>query len=375
MPIEPMRRAWMEVDCRALRANYTTVTQRIPAGCRMLPMVKADAYGTGVALAVRSLAPLGPHAFGVATVDEATELRSEGWNGRVVVFTPGLPADVDRMLADRLEPVIGGVEPLRAAAGVARTRDGLLRAHLEIDTGMGRFGFPWNQTTDWIPALRTELAEGSVDVVSTFTHFHSAETDEVATREQWNRLEEVLEAMDAAGIDYGLTHAANSAAALEYSGVAADMVRPGIWLYGARVGGRRPEPVVAVRARVLAVRDVAAGSTVSYGATWTAPAPARLATLGIGYADGLRRGLSGRSRALVHGRPAPVRGVITMDSTVIDVTGRDDVKPGDVATLLGRDGDEEITPEELAEACDTIAYEILTGWSQRVPKIGMDGDE
>ena len=126
---------------------------------------------------------------------------------------------------------------------------------------------------------------------------------------------------------------------------------------------------------MLAVRDVPAGSTVSYGATWRAPAPARLATLGIGYADGLRRGLSGRSRALVKGRAAPVRGVITMDSTVIDVTGRNDVEPGDVATLLGADGDEEITLEELAEACGTIAYEILTGWSRRVPKIGMDGDE
>lgn len=375
MPIEPMRRAWMEVDCRALRANYTTVTQRIPAGCRMLPMVKADAYGTGVALAVRSLAPLGPHGFGVATVEEAVELRREGWSGRVVVFTPGLPADVERLLAEELEPVIGGLTALRASANALRKRGGRLRAHLEIDTGMGRFGLPWHDTEGWIPELKRELEAGGLVVASTFTHFHSAETDEAATREQWSRLAGVLDAMGSAGIDGGLVHAANSAAALEYSGVAADMVRPGVWLYGAEVAGRRPEPVVAVRARVLAVRDVPAGTTVSYGATWTTPAPARLATLGIGYADGLRRCLSGQARALVNGRPAPIRGVITMDSTVVDVTGRDDVKPGDVATLVGRDGGEEITLEELANACGTIAYEILTGWSRRVPKIGLDGDE
>lgn len=338
-------------------------------------MVKADAYGTGVALAVRSLAPLGPHAFGVATVDEALELRREGWDGRVAVFTPGVPADVEQLLAHGLQPVIGGIEALQVCAAAARKHDDRLPVHLEVDTGMGRFGFPWHRTTGWISVLRQELDAGGVEVASTFTHFHSAETDEVATREQWSRLEAVLDAMESAGIDGGLAHAANSAAAMEYSGLAAEMVRPGVWLYGAEVAGRRPKPVVAVRARVLAVRDVPAGSTVSYGATWTAPAPARLATLGIGYADGLRRGLSGRSRALLKGRSAPVRGVITMDSTVVDVTGRDDVKPGDVATLLGCDGDEEITLEELADACGTIAYEILTGWSRRVPRIGMDGDE
>lgn len=375
MPIEPMRRAWMEVDCRALRANYETVTQRIPAGCRMLPMVKADAYGTGVALAVRNLAPLGPYGFGVATVQEGRELRREGWGGRIVVFTPLLPADVGELLAAGLEPVVGGLDALRACAAGARESGERIDVHLEIDTGMGRFGLSRRGADEWIPALRRELEAGGARLASTFTHFHSAESDVETTREQWRELEATREAMSSAGVDPGLSHAANSAAAVEYSGVAADMVRPGIWLYGAEVAGRRPKPVVAVRARVLAVRDVPAGSTVSYGATWRAPAPARLATLGIGYADGLRRGLSGRSRALVKGRAAPVRGVITMDSTVIDVTGRNDVEPGDVATLLGADGDEEITLEELAEACGTIAYEILTGWSRRVPKIGMDGDE
>ncbi|MFW6039948.1 MAG: alanine racemase [Gemmatimonadota bacterium] len=375
MPIEPMRRAWMEVDCRALRANYEAVTQRIPAGCRMLPMVKADAYGAGAALAVRSLAPLGPYGFGVATVQEARELRGEGWDGRIVVFTPVWPADVEELLDHGLEAVVGGLDALRACGAGARASGERMAAHLEIDTGMGRFGLPWHDREGWAAAVRGEVDAGGVALASTFTHFHSAETDGEATREQFSRLEAARDALREAEVDPGLAHAANSAAALEYSGVAADMVRPGIWLYGAAVAGRRPRPVVSVRTRVLAVRDVPAGSTVSYGATWTAPAPARLATLGIGYADGLRRDLSGRARALVKGRAAPVRGVITMDSTVIDVTGRNDVRPGDVATLLGRDGDEEIRPEELAEACDTIAYEILTGWSRRVPKIGMDGDE
>jgi alanine racemase len=374
MPTEPMRRAWMEVDCRALRANYTAIAQRIPAGCRMLPMVKADAYGTGAELAVRTLGPLGPHAFGVATLDEAARVRADGWDGRVVVFTPTLPADLEGLLATGCEPAVGSLSTLRACAAAAREARAVLPVHLEIDTGMGRFGLAWDETGRRAPEVAEVLAGGGATLASTFTHFHSAETDEATTREQWRRLGEAIDALRGAGVDPGLRHAANSAAAVEYSGVAGDMVRPGVWLYGAEVAGRRPAPVAHVRARVLAVRDVKAGSTVSYGAMWTAPGPARLATLGIGYADGLRRCLTGHGRALIHGRAVPMRGVITMDSTVVDVTGREDVEPGDVATVLGRDGAAEITPEELAAVCGTIAYEILTGWSARVPKIGIDGD-
>lgn len=368
MPIEPMRRAWMEVDCRALKANYDAVIQRIPAGCRMLPMVKADAYGTGATLAVRALAPRGPYAFGVATLGEAMEVREAGWDGRIVVFTPSLPADLEGLIEGGFDPVAADLGALRACAPAP------LALHLEVDTGMGRFGLPWREADAWSSRVASTLHAGSASLASTFTHFHSAETDERATREQWRRFEACLASMRAAGIDPGLRHAANSAAAMEYSGVAGDVVRPGVWLYGAEVAGRTPESVASVRARVLTVREVAAGDTVSYGATWQAPRPSRLATLGIGYADGLPRCLTGRGRVLLNGGSAQIRGVITMDSTVIDVTDRDDVVPGDVATVLGTDGATRITPEELAEACDTIAYEILTGWSSRIPKIGIDGD-
>ncbi len=239
MPTEPMRRAWMEVDCRALRANYTAIAQRIPAGCRMLPMVKADAYGTGAGLAVRALGPLGPYAFGVATLDEAVQVREDGWDGRVVVFTPTLPADVAELLAAAAEPVVGGPAPLAACAAAVRAVGGVLPVHLEIDTGMGRFGILWEDAGRHAPEIAAIVSEGGVTLASTFTHFHSAETDEPATREQWRRLGEAIEALRSAGVDPGLRHAANSAAAVEYSGVAGDVVRPGVWLYGAEVAGCR----------------------------------------------------------------------------------------------------------------------------------------
>ena len=173
----------------------------------------------------------------------------------------------------------------------------------------------------------------------------------------------------------GLVHAANSAGLMLHEGLAADLVRPGIYLYGGGGGDPPPERVLSIRTRVLAVRDVAAGATVSYGATWTAPGPTRLATLGIGYGDGLRRDLSNRGRALIHGREAPIRGVVCMDVIVVDVTGRDDVRTGDVATLLGEDGDRSIELDEMARACDTIEYEILTGWGRRLPTLETGDDE
>jgi alanine racemase len=374
MRIDPMRRAWMEVDCRALRANYAAVTQRIPAGCGMLPMVKADGYGVGASLAVRALRELEPAGFGVATLAEGLGVRADGWTGPIVVFTPSLPADLPRLAAEGMQPVATSLRALEACAAAGREAGADIRAHLEIDTGMGRYGLASAEASSWIGPAREIVAGGGVRLTSTFTHLHSAERDAAATLEQLERFERVVGAMRASNLAPGRLHVANSVAVLEYSGVAADMVRPGVWLYGVEVAGRRPEVVATVRARVLEVRDVAAGSTVSYGATWTAPTPSRLATLGIGYADGLRRCLSGRGRVLIHGRPAPIRGIISMDSTVVDVTGRDDVAAGDVATVMGRDGEVEITVEELAGHCDTIAYEILAGWSARVPKIGIDGD-
>ncbi len=374
MLIDPMRRAWMEVDCRALRANYATITQRIPAGCAVLPMVKANGYGVGASLAIRTLRSLDPWGFGVATVEEGLEVRADGWEGVVVVFTPTVPADLPDILDHGMEPVAAGIWALRECAAAGRSRGTIVPVHLEVDTGMGRFGVEWSEATQWSKHIAATMDEGGLALRSTFTHFHSAETDPASTLEQWRRLRTALDTMREAGVPTGLMHAANSAAILEYSAVAGDMVRPGVWLYGVEVCGRRPEVVVSVRARVLDVREVGKGATVSYGATYRTPAPARLATLGIGYADGLPRTLSGRGRVLIRGRSAPIRGIVSMDSTVVDITGHAAVRPGDVATVIGRDENEEIAVQELAEACDTISYEILTGWSDRVPRIGFDGD-
>ncbi len=373
VPIEATERAWIEVDLGALRRNSRVISDRVGDGCRLLPMVKADAYGVGMERVVRALRPLDPWGFGVATTAEGRALRRMGWDGRIVVFEPALPSDLASLVKERLEPVISGIEALVACA---RPRDGEpLSVHLEVDTGMGRLGVRWESLAMWVPKIGETLSRGGVKLVGTMTHFHSADRPGDATRTQWSRLQDALEAMRSSGVDPGLVHAANSAGALLHAGMEADLVRPGIYLYGG--GDWEPEaaPVVSVRARVLAVRDVPAGATVSYGATWTAPHDARLATLGIGYGDGLRRELSNRGHALLRGVSAPIRGVVCMDTVVVDVTGRDDVRPGDVATLLGSDGGASIRLADLATQCDTIDYEILTGLGDRLPRLELDHDK
>jgi alanine racemase len=358
------------VDLGALRRNIRVISDHVGGDCRLLPMVKADAYGVGMERVVRALGPLQPWGFGVATTAEGRELRRLGWDGPVVVFAPTLPGDLSGLVSERLEPVVPGIEALLACASGGD--DPPVRVHLEVDSGMGRLGLAWEAAEQWIPVVADALAGGRIELTGTLSHLHSADRSKEATARQWSRFKGVLRAMRQAGVDPGLVHMANSAGALLHDGVQADLVRPGIYVYGGGDWEPRAAPVVAVRARVLAVRDLPPGATVSYGATWTAPGPARLATPGIGYGDGLRRELSNRGRALIHCVAAPIRGVVCMDTVVVDVTGREDVAAGDVATLLGRDGDASIELAELAGLCDTIDYEILTGLSDRLVRLEID---
>lgn len=371
----PTRRAWVEVDVGAMRRNYARLADALPEGTAILPMLKADGYGLGAVRVARALAPLDPWGFGVATVDEGAELRDAGFKGRLVLFSPCPPVDAAAALGRDLEPAVSDLGGLAAFGKEAAGRGRPLAVHLEVDTGMGRLGLPAGDPGTWIPDLRRLLAEHPLELGSTFTHFHSAETDPEATREQWERFGEVLDALRAAGVDPGLVHASNSAAVFRHPEFSADLVRPGIFLYG---GGRlpvEPEPVASVRARILDVREVPPGHPVGYGATWRSEGRSRLAAVGIGYGDGLRRELSNRGHALVGGRRAPIRGSVCMDVTVIDVSAVPDPAAGEAATFLGRDGEASVRLEDVAEICGTIGYEILTGLGGRLPRTvaGPDG--
>ena len=370
----------MDVSGASIRRNLKRIRDAAGPGVRLIPMVKADAYGVGVAGAVRSMDPVDPWAYGVATVDEGLALRDMGVVRPVVIFSPVGPGDESRAVLGDLQASVSDVDALGRLAEAARAERRPGRFHLEVDTGMGRAGLRWDRVSEWGPRVAELVQAGGLVWVGVFTHFHSADESPLEpTRLQWERLIETTEALKALGAGEDLmVHACNSPGSLrgEVQGEpwAAAAVRPGIHLYGGLAGAGlpAPEPVAAVRARVLLVKDVPAGATVGYGATHTAAAPERWATLGIGYGDGLPRSLSNRGHALIHGERASIVGRISMDVTVVDITGRDDVRVGDVATLIGEDGQGAISLEEVADLAGTINYEVLTGLTPRLPRVWSD---
>lgn len=360
-------RAWVEIDTRALRENYGRMRESVGRDVAIIAMVKADAYGLG-ALAVQALESLEPYAFGVAAAEEGRVLRAAGVARPIIVFTPLTREALGVAAQHRLTPAISDVAMLDYWTEIA----GAAPFHLEIDTGMGRAGFDWRETPAWSERLRAAVSKGGV-CAGVFTHFHGADAaDGTAAAAQWQRFRDALAHFPLSRENL-LVHACNSAAALRWPEYALDAVRPGIFLYGGHpapgvIGGERyrPQPVASVHARVVLVREVPPGSTVGYGATHAARGWERWATLAIGYGDGLPRALGNVGSALVCGRRARIVGRISMDMTVVDVTGIAGVTAGDTATFIGSDGEEEILVDELAAQAGTISYEILTGLTPRL---------
>lgn len=231
--------------------------------------------------------------------------------------------------------------------------------HLKVDTGMGRFGCRPEEAA----GLAQAILESGLRLAGTWTHFSSAESDEELTREQFRRFEEVLAGL---GVDPGLRHACNSAAALRHPEFALDAVRTGIALYGCDWPELRP--VLSLRARLAHVATVPAGWTVGYGATWRAPRPTRIGTVAIGYADGVLRARGNSGWTLVRGRRAPLIGRVSMDAVSVDLSDVDDAQVGDVVTLIGSDGAETVSAEQVGGWSRTISYEVLTALGNRVER-------
>lgn len=339
-------------------------------------MVKADAYGLGMPRVVAALCalpgPAAPWGYGVAAVAEGEALRACGWTGPVLVAAPAPPGEFARAAEAGLTLALSDLEAVRRWAGEARRLGRPLTFHAEIDTGMGRSGFPASGSSRW-GAEVARLSSGVLDWEGCFTHFHSAdEPDLTATDAQWSRF---VDAVARLLRRPRLVHAANSAGALRRRSYAADLVRPGIYLYGAAAGPARPRPVAAVRARLSLIRKVEPGATAGYGATYGATRRERWGTVAIGYGDGLPRALGpAGGEAIVHGRRVPIIGRVSMDVITVDLTGVAGARVGDVATLIGRDGPEEITVDEVAARCATISYEILVRLGPRLPRVYLDDE-
>jgi alanine racemase len=357
------------VDLNALTHNYQEVTRRT-GDRKVLAVVKAQAYGHGAVPVARRLVELGSTMLGVALVEEGRDLRDAGVTVPVLVMGPVFPEQAGMIVNAKLTPVVytpAMVRPLADAAAGAGTK---LAVHVKIDTGMGRIGISPEDAVDFITTI-SRLP--GIFVEGLMTHFADADLlDKQFAAAQMDRFESLIGSLEAKGIAIPLRHAANSAAVLEYDRALLTMVRPGLMLYGyspleSRVSADL-RPVLSFASRIAFLKNVAAGVPISYGRTFVTKRESLIATIPVGYADGYSRTLSNKGEALVRGKRVPVAGRVCMDMTMLDVTGIPGVAEGDEVVLIGRQGNERITADDIAAKTGTIVYEVLCGISGRVPR-------
>jgi len=357
-------RAWVEVDLGALVRNARALLAH--AQKPLIPMVKADAYGLGAVRVVRALEALDPLAYGVSSIAEGIELREAGITRPIILFTPTVLEaelggwkgnDLRELFANRITPTLATREAILAWGMLGNEP----KYHLAVDTGMHRAGADHRSAKGALEAATQFPPDGA------FTHLHSSEMDDGSMEEQEERFRVFVSKLRKRP---RLLHVENSGGIVRRSPSAWDCVRPGVFLYGVGSGTKaalQPEPVVSLRARILERRTIAEGEGVSYGATWKASRITELATVACGYADGLRRQLGNTAHALVHGKVAPIRGVVTMDMAMLDVTDAP-CAIGEVATFLGRDRGASQSVEQLTEGSGISPYEMLIGLKLRLPR-------
>lgn len=354
-----------EVDLDAIAHNLAVV-RRVAAPAAVLAVVKADGYGHGAVPLARRLAAEDVHGFGVALAGEGIELREAGIDREILVLNGVYGGAHGAVLEARLTPVVydlGEVEAFAAAA-----RGGAFGMHLKVDTGMSRLGVPGDRLEEFLDGLGRFPG---VRITGVMTHLAAADSDPEFTRDQLRRFDEALARIRGRGHRPGAVHVANTAGAFLFPEARRDLVRTGLALYGYGPGGAAAglRPAMRLRTEIIALRDLPAGATVGYDRTFRTTAPTRLATVPVGYGDGLIRRVGNRASMLVRGQRCPIVGRVSMDLTTLDVTGVPAAGVGDEAVVLGAQGAALIDADEVAEAAGTIAYEVLTSVSRRVPRL------
>lgn len=360
--------SWVEIDLQAL-ANNVEVLRHQAAPAEVAAVVKADAYGHGAILIAQAAINAGATRLCVFTLGEAVELRESGIGAPIVCLGPVLEGDPERIAMHDIAAVADSPQTAERLDAAARAMQTTIPVHLNLDIGMQRYGRPLDEAEALAQAVRSRE---HLTLEAVFTHFPDAgHPDPSVTLEPFRRFQQVADQTDAP-----LRHAAASAATFVRPETALDFVRAGISLYGMdpapHLANRQAStlrPVLSWRARLLSIRQVTRGESVSYGSLWTAKRDSRIGVIGAGYADGLRRALSPGGEVLVAGGRAPIRGAICMDSTMIDLTDIPEAAVGDAVTIIGREGDQSISAWDLANRLNTIPYEIFTSITARVPRV------
>ena len=367
--IDRTQRTYCLIDLSALRKNIKVIKSKLSADVKLMCVVKANAYGHG-GIAVANCCEDMADYFGVATADEGVELRKNGICKPILVLGNTPPCDFNKLIDYDLNAAVFSIDSARLLNEFANSNNVKINAHIAIDSGMGRIGFLPKEKNLAYQVLNFE----NLHIQGVFTHFACADNlSSSYTDLQIKRFNNFLKYFRQKGVDIPLIHACNSAGALNgfynYS-----MVRAGIALYGLNPSSNADENnglqrVLSWHTNVIHIKKLKKGDGVSYGRTFVADKDMTIATLPIGYADGYPRTLSGKAYVLIHGKRAPIVGRICMDQMMVDISGIDSVNLYDDVTLIGKQGNEEISAEQLADYANTINYEIVCSISQRVKRV------
>lgn len=373
-------RAWVEINLGALKQNVSQIRRRLARGTDLMAVVKADAYGHGAVTVARTALQAGASCLGVATVPEGIELRQAGLQAPILVMgAVNSGAEIQAIAHWQLQPALVSPKQSLVFSEVLSQQParagGPLQVHLQLDTGMSRLGFPWDRAVEFVQFVRRLP---NLSIASLYSHLATADSpDPNIMRVQHQRFTQALAQLNHQKLCPSRLHFANSAATLTDVHLHYDMVRIGLALYGLYPAPHLQttidlSPVMQVRARITHLKDLPAGTGVSYGHHYITTGPTRVAVVGIGYADGVPRALSNQMSVLIRGQRVQQIGAITMDQLMVDVTDLPDLQEGEIVTLLGQDGDEVITADDWATLTNTISWEILCGFKHRLPRVAME---
>jgi len=366
------RSTWAEIDLAALVYNFKEVRKKVGPDVGVMAIVKAQGYGHGMVQISRALEKEGVNYFGVTSPFEAFFLRKEKIESAILILGPTMLDQAKEIIAKNITQTICTKEIALALAGECKRLKKRLKVHIEVDTGMGRTGVPHQRALKLIKEI---IKIPELVVEGTFTHFSTAdEEDKSFTKEQIRRFKEVLEKLEGEGIDIPLRHAANSAGVLNFPESYFNMVRPGLALYGiysSEYVSRSLDlhPVMSLKSKVTYLKRVKKGATISYGKTYVTNKDTTIAILPIGYEDGYNRLLSNKGEVIIKGKRVRIAGRVCMDQTILDVGEVPDVKVDDEVVLIGKQGQERISIEEIAKRVNTVPHEVVCRIAGRVPRI------
>lgn len=364
------RPTWAEIDLSALNFNLSQIRKFVAPEVKIMPIVKANAYGHGLVEVSRYLVSQGIEHLGIATVDEGIELRESGIGVSLFLLGNILPEEAEAVIAYNLIPTVCNLESAFRLNEIAKERNLFLKVHIKIDTGMGRIGVFYPEVLDFFQKLRDFP---HLHIEGLWTHFASAEEKEF-TELQLTRFNFVRGGLKELGFNFLYIHTANSTALFKYKETHFNLVRPGLSLYGVYPDLSLREivelkPVMSIKTKIIFLKKLPPGQPISYGRTFITQRESIIATLPIGYGDGYNWLLSNQGKVIIKNRYAPVVGRVCMDQTLIDVTDIPDISLGEEVILLGRQGDLQITAEEISSLCKTIPYEVLCNITPRIPRV------